>query len=415
MQGQRIVIATLFIVICCSGSLFALSPEIRFDMLKTKLTQQLKEQQYARALETIHEIRGLGIATPASLDYFEGKALFESGKKYEAYETLTNYVESNGKNARYYRQAIAYLVKAEEAYNAEKEKREAERAAREKAAREEREKDMALRRQAQEFAQEPAYGTPNNGLMWSFPLSKGYLANPYLQGQAWGTKQEARNYCENLDLAGHSDWRVPDMQEFSTVAGKGNKYSSLPWPAHFKVWLWGRQEFSGRDTRYQANQLYAVSNNDMQSYDEQSAAIICVRRNSPEMFEKYFSRQYRVVKFKGHKIMVEDRYMISSDQCFYRDPEVTFSAANKYCKNLKLGGYDDWHLPIKEDMLQRLPCEIAAYLSFLVDDSSYNDLWYVEPGLLRNKPGVHDPGECKIRLEKYKRARHHVRCVRDVK
>ncbi|PNU21010.1 hypothetical protein C2E25_04195 [Geothermobacter hydrogeniphilus] len=154
MQGQRIIIATLFIVICCSGSLFALSPEIRFDMLKTKLTQQLKEQQYARALETIHEIRGLGIATPASLDYFEGKALFESGKKYEAYETLASYVESNGKNARYYRQAIAYLVKAEETYNAEKEKREAERAAREKA-KQEQEAKKREEEEAARFSEKP--------------------------------------------------------------------------------------------------------------------------------------------------------------------------------------------------------------------------------------------------------------------
>jgi hypothetical protein len=109
MKKNLLIIAILFNI-----SLFALSPQFQFDMLKEKLAIQLKAQQYSKALATMERIKNLGIKTPKSFSYFEGKVLFESGSKAQSYSKFESYVETNGKEAQFYDSAISYLVKAED-------------------------------------------------------------------------------------------------------------------------------------------------------------------------------------------------------------------------------------------------------------------------------------------------------------
>ncbi len=45
---------------------------------------------------------------------------------------------------------------------------------------------------------------PDNGLMWLKEVSQEY------------TWDDAMNYCQSLDFAGHSDWRLPNIRELST-------------------------------------------------------------------------------------------------------------------------------------------------------------------------------------------------------
>jgi len=40
--------------------------------------------------------------------------------------------------------------------------------------------------------------------------------------------EEARNYCEDLDLAGHSDWRLPDRHELIGLLKMTKSQSDLP-------------------------------------------------------------------------------------------------------------------------------------------------------------------------------------------
>lgn len=97
-----------------SANIFALSPEIKFDMLKTKLTKEFKAKQYSKAIKTMNKIKALGIKVPNSFDYFEGKALFELGKKSKSYSKLEKYINATGKRGKYYKQALSYLIEAEE-------------------------------------------------------------------------------------------------------------------------------------------------------------------------------------------------------------------------------------------------------------------------------------------------------------
>ncbi|MDA3835960.1 MAG: hypothetical protein PF495_21535 [Spirochaetales bacterium] len=396
-------------------NLFALSPEIQFDMLKAKLSQQLKAQEYVQALETMGKIKTLGKAVPASLEYFEGKALFESGQKYKAYTKLEKYVETNGKSAKYYNQAISYLVKAETTYNAEKEKIELERIAAEKRAQKQYEKEALLRKEAEEFSALPQIDKKfsSTGLFWTLPVPKKYRDNPFLPVKAYGTKQEAQSYCENLVIDGYDDWRIATMKEFSTISGKGNKYSSITWgeDPYTHIWAWGSPEFSDANHSYNKDQIYAVRTQATTAAGPEG--IMCVRIDKQELFDNYFKHSYQIIEHKENTIMMEDRYMISSDQCYFVDPSVTFDSAVKYCKKLTLGGYDDWRVPTKEDMLEKLPCHIAKNLFFLRDSPSYNDLWYGNQSLFSKKVGYQKQNECIIRPANIS-DRHKVRCVRNV-
>ena len=284
------LIAALFF---CTPCLFALSPEIRFDMLKTKLVQQLKAQKFTGALETMYEIKSLGVHVPSSLDYFEGKALFESGQKYEAYIKLENYVEKNGKNAKYYNQAIAYLVKAESTYNAENKKKEQERIANkiaaeeariaaEQRAQEQREIERLFRKEAEEFLALPQTDKEFSytGLMWTLPVPPKYRNNPLIPVQVSGTAQEAKTYCESLTSDGYDDWRIPTMKEFGTIRGTGTRYSRINWgdDPYYNIWVWGSREFSDSYTTFSENRLYsfATGREGQSSYTN----IMCVRIDS---------------------------------------------------------------------------------------------------------------------------------------
>lgn len=187
MNKKLIFTASVVALFFYAANLWALSPEIRFDMLKTKLAQQLKGQKYGDALETMNEIKSLGVATPSSLDYFEGKALFETGKKYEAYEKLEDYVSKHGKKARL----------------------EAEQRARRK-----QEQEALWRKEAEEFSSHPVidkeFGT---GQMWTLPVAEQYRDNPYLLIKVYGSAQEATDFCQNLNVEGYSDWRLPTRKD----------------------------------------------------------------------------------------------------------------------------------------------------------------------------------------------------------
>jgi len=423
VKNRLILTGIIAVILLWTPSLFALSPQIRFDMLKAKLVEQLKTQKYSSALETITELRSLGLPVPSSLDYFEGKALFESGKEYEAYVKLEKYVEENSQ-AKYYNKAIAYLVKAEDAYKKEMQKREQQRIAREKAAEEARiaaeqraQKIALLRQEAEVFSTLPQIDKKFSytGLMWTLPVPKKYRRNPYLPVKITGAKQEAISYCENLTAGGYNDWRVPTLKEFSTISGKGSNYSHIAWgeDPYYSIWVWGSPEFSNDDNHFVKEQLYPIRNGEAYSTNESTANIMCVRTDSQEKFDDYFKQKYTLIKFKGHEILMEDRYMISSDQCYFVDPSVTFASAVKYCKSLKWGKYKNWRVPTKKDELEKIPCKTARRLKFLRDSPEYTRRWYGTTNIFSDSVGYTDNEACEIHRTKASRL-YKIRCVHDV-
>lgn len=79
---------------------------------------------------------------------------------------------------------------------------------------------QAVRAQAERDAREEAVGVwidPATGLMWTNKDSD--------RDVSW---QQAVDYCRNLQLAGHSDWRLPEIEELQGIYD-----SSINIPGHF--------------------------------------------------------------------------------------------------------------------------------------------------------------------------------------
>jgi len=138
---MQLTVRMVMLIVLLNTILFALSADIKFDMLKTKLSQQLKASEYKSALSTMKEIRNLEVKIPSSFDYFEGKALFESGNPDKAYIKMESYVNATGKNGKYYKKALQYLIKSESAIIVNKQKKIKDEKRKAKKEREERERD----------------------------------------------------------------------------------------------------------------------------------------------------------------------------------------------------------------------------------------------------------------------------------
>lgn len=114
----------ILMAILSSSMLYALPKDVQFDILKTKLSKKLKAEDYNGVLETIDEIKELDVNTPNSLLFIEGKALLKSGNASASYVKLEEYLNKTGKNGKYYKQALSYILEDEETIKKEKAERE---------------------------------------------------------------------------------------------------------------------------------------------------------------------------------------------------------------------------------------------------------------------------------------------------
>jgi len=121
------MLKTILIVTLLQLSLFGLPKEVKIDMLKEQLKEQLKNNKHKKALETMNELKNLNIKLPPSFNYFEAKALFETGDHYNSYKLLEEYVTTQGKSGKFYKKAIKYLIKAEPTYKKIEAKKQQER------------------------------------------------------------------------------------------------------------------------------------------------------------------------------------------------------------------------------------------------------------------------------------------------
>ncbi|MGA3160474.1 MAG: DUF1566 domain-containing protein [Terracidiphilus sp.] len=99
--------------------------------------------------------------------------------------------------------------------------------ARDKAARDQQERE----RLAREEAARPTWTDPATGLMWT-KKDNGF-------GVTW---QQATDYCRNLQLAGHWDWRLPTIDELQGIYDPNVKVSH--WHVKGNLQLSGSVEYS---------------------------------------------------------------------------------------------------------------------------------------------------------------------------
>ncbi len=442
-------------VVLFVGQAYALSPEMKLDMLKSRLVEELKGAEYGKALKTIGDLKATNTKLPKSFAFFEGKALYESGEKAQAYKVLEKYLVANGKEAKYYKQGISYLAKSEADYLAEiraeekrlEEKRKKEAAAvaenkrRLEAKQAEQNLDAALRAAAADLEKNrKQFRDSGTGLVWAEMVyhDAWYApkdANPYIEYETSSGRQ-SQKYCEDLVVGGYDDWHIPTMDQYATVYKVNRRAASIVnWPERsLKVWVKGSRNFWDRlGPRYSNDLIYLVSDDfrvDKNPSDSRGASL-CVRVESAEQFRKFFAQEYKVFEKDNRKLMVEDTFYLALDTSTNVRLNSTvpstvkrhskFDQSKSYCSNLELAGYKDWRLPTSDDFISILPCNYERKLNFPRKVSSYSSdvtggkFWGVSDSGFFAKPVILDVDECLVKKVNNKKLSYvNVRCVRDV-
>lgn len=239
---KLLFLSSIFISI----NLFALSTEAKLDMLKIKLTKQLKSLQYKKAIVTMNSIKKLAIRVPKSFSFFEGKALFESGDKAASYKKFEEYVDAFGKQGKYYIQSINYLVEAEDAMLIEK-------------------NNMYNQSEQKELLKKEKnriYVEKETQLMWQDNLA---TKNRSYE-KFW---YEAKQYCKNIVLNNYNDWRLPTKDELINLY---KDYTKLKYLSKYSYW--SSSEFNNDNTKAWLVRQYSIKYEDKTTYTYQ---VRCVR------------------------------------------------------------------------------------------------------------------------------------------
>lgn len=206
---------------------------------------------------------------------------------------------------------------------------------------------------------EPFYGQDANYIThkMSFTDNEDGTITDNVTGLMWQKQNDgidrhwpdAISYCDNLILAGYTDWILPNAFELQSILNYGedpqiNKnifpidvYNNHPWfwtsdeysenviPDYSPCSLSWRVVFGGGHVDYSCKQ--------------ERMSVLCVRCRS-EISEYYIDNNDGTVIDKGTGLMWQKEV---------EDQDVNWEEALKYCEELTLAHYNDWKLPdIKE-------------------------------------------------------------------
>lgn len=110
------LVTALFLLITSSlvsQSSWALKPSIEADRLLIAAEEAFDENDRASAAEHLQAARNLGIALPVEFNFLYGKLLFQQGNPNDARRYLEQYVNREGDQGRYYRDALSLITKSQ--------------------------------------------------------------------------------------------------------------------------------------------------------------------------------------------------------------------------------------------------------------------------------------------------------------
>lgn len=179
------------------------------------------------------------------------------------------------------------------------------------------------------------------------------------------TWEEAKLYCENLDLDTNNTWRLPSILELSSILDMGqssgldntfqNSAASFFWTLDVQANYTSKAWFVGLGGGGTVN-TYNVSD---------SFYTRCVSGESLDEYPELVRDDVTgIVEDKTHKLMWQDSYEGT-------EPYLSlWSGALSYCEALTLGGYDDWHLPNRNELQAIM--DYSKYNPAIASAFSYN-------------------------------------------
>lgn len=241
------------------------------------------------------------------------------------------------------------------------------------------------------------------GLMWQ--KEGGNKSNWY---KASGTYHAFKNpssidACRSLTLGGHSDWRLPSVEELLSIVVTdidfvGAQIDTANFPDTKKDLYWTSGE-DGSDIAICVNfGLYRdKGSNDDKINDNY---LRCVRGSMKP-------RRYPAFTDNGNGTITDKTTGLMWLQ--QESPEaMKWDTAQSYFEEVNFGGYSDWRLPTREELESIYPIDTTFF-----PNPNSSELWTSEPPILYPSYLV-GKGECfrKMAVAEIKGLKKHVRCVR---
>lgn len=175
------------------------------------------------------------------------------------------------------------------------------------------------------------------GLVWQRNLPSKYDGCTGNSG-ATCLHDQALSYCENLEYAGYSDWRLPSPEEFATIIDYGKEPAidsdKLPLPKTSNKTFWTRTELVSSNLSNPKFWYVNFSNGETTDDEDKAKYVRCVRGSQLE--KPQFKVENEIVEDTVHNLIwTKDENSVLS----------SWESALDHCQNLEYGGYDDWRLP----------------------------------------------------------------------
>jgi formylglycine-generating enzyme len=169
------------------------------------------------------------------------------------------------------------------------------------------------------------------GLIWQ---------KTYATGKTW---QGAIDYCDNLDYAGQTDWRLPDVNELASLVSYERYYPASDFPEMPSGWFW-----SSSSHAYLTGAAWCGNLADSGvSYQDKTTGrdARCVR-GGPSFGSS--AVRFHVTGTTGQQLVLDRATGLTWQKEYVTK---TWKNALSYCEGLDYGGFTDWRLPNVNELL----------------------------------------------------------------